>query len=54
MKKTVCQLKKNAAVFDVREDILHYHNSIDMCLRMLKDDWLESAKLFKVKASKKI
>jgi hypothetical protein len=38
----------------MREDYLHYHNSIDICLKMLKDDWLESVRLLKQKAEKKL
>jgi hypothetical protein len=34
-------------VFDIKEDVLHYNNSIDMCLMMLKDDWLQAARLLK-------
>lgn len=50
IKKTVCQMKKNIEVFNVREDYLHYHNSIDICLQMMKDDWLESVRLLRQKA----
>ena len=37
-------------MFDVREDVVHYNNSIDMCLVMLKDDWIESARTLKQRA----
>jgi len=47
----VDQLKNTGQIFDLKEDIVHYQNSMDMCIAMLKDDWLESARMFKDKAS---
>lgn len=40
IKKTVEQLKNTSQIFNLKEDMVHYQNSMDMCLAMLKDDWL--------------
>lgn len=47
-------LLKNACIFDIKEDIINYEESIEVCLKENPNNWFLKAKILKERADKKI
>jgi hypothetical protein len=48
------KIEKNKAIFEAKEDIIHFRATIERYVKILGQDWLSQTKLFKERAEKSL